>query len=237
MESINRHIYLFYASSSVCGALLGVAGGQMAHRWALLSSSPAWDVSNIRVVAANPRSYAYLDERRWYSSDPSTSTKDFRKPVQGELDACPEYNHWLWGLQDGGDLPCPYRDDAMAETRSKAVLAQRYAARDVHYLSGQFDIIPQDHDHCAALLQGRNRNERARNYFSGLQEYFGFPAHKLHFVPFSGHDHALMFQSPIGRLLIMGKGTNNDAAHLEEVEDARSFSQTSRFIVPRSENP
>lgn len=214
----------------------------MVHRWALLSNSPAWTVLDIRVVAANPRSFAYLDERRWLplNNSDTTEEKEFRSPSTEEIRQCPEYDHWLWGLQDGGgdDLPCPYRDAAMEQVPSRSLLAERYAARDVIYLSGAHDMIPQDHDHCAALVQGRTRNERARNYFQGLQElFFGHPVHALHVVPSSGHDHALMFQSEVGRSAILSfelrpKTTKVDSSQQEADNRKKDVSQTARFIVP-----
>jgi hypothetical protein len=198
----------------------------MAHRWALLSNSAAWTVADIRVIVANPRSYCYLDERRWYFSEPDDTQEIFHKPKQDTVRSCPDYNRWLWGLQAGGDLPCPYRDEAMDQVRSPTLLADRYAARDVIYLSGENDVIPQVHDPCASLLQGKTRKERARHYVAGLHEFFGHPVHELRVVPSSGHDHALMFQSQVGREAIMGR--RGDIV----VDQRKDVSQTSRFIVP-----
>ena len=118
------------------------AGGQTLQRWALLSNSPAWNTSSvgIRVVVANPRSYAYLDDRRWLAPNPeeqgqnnNDDTEIFRRPTANNgIDTyCPWYNHWLWGLEDGGELPCPYRDSAVAQVGSAAAIAKRYASRNV----------------------------------------------------------------------------------------------------------
>jgi hypothetical protein len=118
---------------------------------------------------------------------------------------------------------------------SASAMAIRYASRDVIYLSGGYDIIPQYHDHCAALWQGRTRNERARNYFTSLQEYFGHSVHELLFVPFSAHDHALMFQSAVGRAAILGKQTSKNAQEQQKGNLRKEVSQTSRFIHPIDE--
>eukprot|EP00536_Pseudo-nitzschia_multiseries_P011715 jgi/Psemu1/206617/e_gw1.412.3.1 len=188
------------------------AGGQMVQRWALLSNSPAWNWNtvHIRAVVANPRSYAYLDDRRWFDASnsssssihrnrseadlqepavatttgtavarpfgPSTQTQTqtnnrnnrssssrvFRSPVPGDdIDEhCPEYNYWLWGLQEdpNGELFCPYRDRAI-------------------YLSGERDTIPKTDDRCGNLMQGGNRHERAVLFYSGLQEYYNNNGH------------------------------------------------------------
>jgi hypothetical protein len=172
---------------------------------------------DIRVVAANPRSFCYLDERRWFPSDEDgsgrriniKSSREFRRPYLEELEVCPYYDTYIWGLRGGGEIPTQYRDNASAEVGSLRAIAERYASRDVIYLSGELDVAPQSHDHCPNVLQGNNRNDKARNFFGGLQEYFGRRVHELHFVPNSGHDHAIMFQSSIGRKLILGERINS----------------------------
>jgi hypothetical protein len=67
-------------------------------------------------------------------------------------------------------------------------------------LTGAYDVLPQK-DHCATYeLQGKNRHERALNYFLGLNEYFPTTngnttttlEHVLYTIPESPHDHLLM---------------------------------------------
>ena len=124
------------------------AGGQFVHRWGL--SSDSWcfgdnnnngdtvssadddnDLPSIRVVAANPRSYAYLDKRRYFTrTTDMTGTHylkdeggegeeaddtlspfnelDFRQPTASEFDNCQEYNQYCWGLEDNPNVPAPY---------------------------------------------------------------------------------------------------------------------------------
>ena len=93
---------------------------------------------DIRIVVANPRSYAYLDDRRWFAPDSedgrdNDNNEVFRRPTQkdGLHTQCPWYNNWLWGLESGGELICPYRDSAVAEVGSAAAIAKRYASRNV----------------------------------------------------------------------------------------------------------
>jgi hypothetical protein len=137
-------------------------------------------------------------------------------------------------LEGGGELFCPYRDDAVRTAGSTKAIAERYATRDLVYLSGEYDIVPQDHDHCAARLQGSSRHERAIEYFNGLAEYFGRQVHELYVVPNSNHDHAIMFQSDIGRQVILRKGTNknSESSGAGQVGGIESYSQTSRKIIP-----
>ena len=129
----NSFIFLSKTSSFFLFILL--AGGQTLQRWSLLSDSPAWNNIDIRVVAANARSYAYLDGRRWLAetSSQSDSNEVFRLPTSNDEvhNHCPWYNHWLWGLEDGGEVFCPYRDTAVEKGGSEAAIAKRYASRDV----------------------------------------------------------------------------------------------------------
>ena len=157
-----------------------------------------------------------------------------------EVESCPSQNNWNWGLEGGGELFCPYRDNAVSTAGSTKAIAERYSTRDVVYLSGQYDIVPQDHDHCAVQLQGNSRHERAFQYFNGLTEYFGRQVHELYVVPNSNHDHALMFQSEVGRQVILRKETNNatndnnsgEGSGAGQVGAIESYSQTSRKIIP-----
>jgi pimeloyl-ACP methyl ester carboxylesterase len=138
------------------------AGGQVTHRWALLSNSPTWEDPVIHIVSvdANPRSYCYLDEQRVHSEDGT-----FRVPDDDDIRSCPGYDQWHWGLNDGGYLKCPYRDEALRQLNATE-MARRYAGRNVIYLSGQLDTLPSN-DECAEQLCFRDptdRNERGITY-------------------------------------------------------------------------
>lgn len=215
-----------FSSHFFCFSSLAIspAGGQTLQRWSLLSNSHSWNSVDIRVVVANPRSYAYLDGRRWFNSK---TEMEFRFPTSKEDKRCPWYNQWLWGLEDGGNLFVPYRDDAMATAGNASAIAKRYASRTVIYLSGEYDTIPQTNDRCGNALQGENRHERALRFYSGLQEYFGTPdppIHDFRTIRQSNHDHALMFQSPQGRDAILGKSS---------VGAARSSTQEPQLIAEK----
>jgi hypothetical protein len=66
--------------------------------------------------------------------------------------------------------------------------------------------------------------------------FFGHPVHALHVVPSSGHDHALMFQSEVGRSAILSferrPTTKVDSSQQEADNRKKDVSQTARFIVP-----
>lgn len=176
------------------------AGGQVTHRWSLLSNSPALNsTSRLTVVSvvANPRSYCYLDGRRVLSDG------SFDIPDEDAISICPNYNEWQWGLDEGGYVYCPYKDRALKETPAQT-MSQRYATRTVVYLSGELDMLPTN-DRCETnVFQGKSRQQRAENYVQGLQEYFGRKVHELHVIKGSPHDHSLMFQSDEGTKAIFG---------------------------------
>jgi hypothetical protein len=195
------------------------AGGQFVQRWALLSNSPAWggedsDASDnnhnnmlrrtssrsvsIRVVAANPRSYCYLDARRMVNGT-------LKIPDQADIDQCDMYNQWQWGLDDGSELIAPYKDRAIQEVGGDIeVLAERYAKRNIVYLSGELDVLYQKDLCVTSVFQGANRQERAMHFWEALRQKFDRQIHQLHIADGSPHDHCLMFQSPQGREALFG---------------------------------
>ena len=186
------------------------AGGQVTHRWALLSNSPAWEdpVIDLVSVVANPRSYCYLDERRVHYEDGT-----FHVPDDDDILSCPGYDHWQWGLKDGGYLTCPYRDEALRHVNATE-MARRYAGRNVIYLSGQLDTLPTNDECETTVFQGSNRQERARNYVRSLQEVFlGRIVHEWYIIQGSPHDHTLMFQSEQGKRSIFGD-PDSEGLHL-----------------------
>jgi len=178
------------------------AGGQVTHRWALLSSSPIWEdpIIDLVSIVANPRSFCYLDGRRVHSDN---DDETFDIPNADDIQSCPGYDQWQWGLQDGGYLQCPYRD-AVMEKMNRTEISYRYTNRRVIYLSGQLDTIPTEDECETTIFQGPNRQIRAKNYVRGLQETFGYPIHPWYIIIGSPHDHTLMFQSERGKKSIFG---------------------------------
>jgi len=156
-------------------------------------------IPSIRVVVANPRSFCYLDGRRFVNGT-------FELPTTTRIESCPNYNKWEWGLDDGGGLPTPYRDKAielMGGNRTK--LAHRYSSRNVLYLSGHNDTEKLRRSCEADEFQGAYRRQRSEYFFSSLYEYFGKQIHQRFVVNDVGHDHALLFESPQGIKAMFGQ--------------------------------
>jgi hypothetical protein len=166
------------------------AGGQYVQRWALLSDVHGWRriLPHIRVIVANPRSYAYLDSRRF-------TNHTFGIPPEAMIEKCPGYNQWEWGLEHGGYLISSYKDRILAKFNT-SFLAKRYALRDVIYLSGLEDTeilhgSCEDDD-----FQGLHRRQRSFLFFKGLSYLRNVHfSHQRIVVQGVGHDHALMFES------------------------------------------
>lgn len=176
------------------------AGGQYTQRWVLLSSVPDMfddcksDSIHLRVIVANPRSFCWLDERRMIDGE-------LQLPSEADIEKCPIYNEWQWGLDEGGYLDTPYKTRAVNAVGIPALI-ERYATRDLVYLAGEEDTIPNGD--CQDLLQGAFRRERSANFFASLSQIYDKLIHHRLVVQGVPHDHALMFQSPEGQLALFG---------------------------------
>ncbi|KAL7558307.1 hypothetical protein ACA910_019340 [Epithemia clementina (nom. ined.)] len=155
------------------------AGGQYTQRWALLSNqsllssssslpsvSPSSSSSNnslaLRVVVANPKSFCYLDERRFWED-----SQTWQVPSQDELCSCSLYHKWEWGLGPGNVLPSSYKTAAIATaTHGVATIVEQYQYRPVVYLSGHLDVVINGQ--CMDQWQGMNRRARSRRYYEYL---------------------------------------------------------------------
>ena len=202
IDSLLDHFILdrrgFYPNLEAMAIAGHSAGGQFVQRYALLSSHPALDVKvsqtrtegkrniQVRLVAANPRSYCYLDNRRYVVGD-------YERPHEDKIKACPRWNQYQWGLNDGGDVVAPYRDRAVELVGGIDSLRRRFLERNVTYLAGAKDILPLEGMCEDDLFQGGCRLERAHHYFGSLA-LFGAGEknthHHLHEV--AGSNHAIL---------------------------------------------
>ena len=182
------------------------AGGQFTQRWALASGSKLWKTRGlIRVVAANPRSFCYLDQRRFLNGI-------FRIPNESEIAQCPGYNHWEWGLEQGGRLPTPYFDRAIEQVGGIQRIIQRYGYRDVVYVSGELDTLRVSSECESDHFQGPNRRARSHRFFQSLKEIYGNnQVYHLRLIAKGiPHDHCLIFQSLAGQRALYGVGVRGN---------------------------
>lgn len=177
------------------------AGGQLTQRWALLTSHQAFHSRvHVRVVVANPKSYGYLNAQRFINGS-------LRSPTEEQIANCPTYNEWQWGLDGGDFLPTPYKDRAIEAVHEVGAIIERYALRDVVYLVGEMDVLPNGD--CEARMQGSYRRERSAHFFASLKAVYGRQVHHRLVVAGVHHDHALMFQSPEGQVALFGTMSHN----------------------------
>ncbi len=173
------------------------AGGQFTARYA--ASSPVADSLatlgiSMRFVVNNPGTYTYMDNKRKVPGTENT----FEVPQAFVIASCPNYNVYEHGLDD---LP-PYLD-AIGEDGIRERLAQRRVA----YLIGQNDndASPEEtsiNEECESILQGRDRFERATNFFNHLLDFYGPSINEnitFEVVPNAGHSSGEMYPSEIGR--------------------------------------
>jgi pimeloyl-ACP methyl ester carboxylesterase len=169
------------------------AGGQIVQRYAAVGIGPdriAASGVGVHFVVANPSSYLYFDTWR-------------PQPQHG----CADDNDWRYGLVG---VPAYV-------TGAPAQLERRYAARDVTYLLGTADTIPNEWDldtSCAAEAQGAYRFVRGKNYIAYMhannpkgtsQDYA--------YVGGVGHDNEKMFASACGVAVIFRRSRAVCAAY------------------------
>jgi hypothetical protein len=145
----------------------------------------------VRVVVANPRSFAYLSEERFMNGT-------WTIPSRAVRSTCPGYNQWEWGLEEGGRLDTPYKDNALKHHELES-LRKRYAARDVMYLAGKEDTEMLRSSCEDDWFQGSFRYERSNLFFEHLKRTVkNDTRHERLVVREVGHDHTYMYQSETG---------------------------------------
>ncbi|MDH7445616.1 hypothetical protein [Aquimarina sp. 2201CG14-23] len=168
------------------------AGAQFVNRYS--ASSPYPDELmvqgvDIQFISNNPGSYVYMDNKRKVLGTLNT----YEIPTVN----CSGYNEYRYGLDD---LPTYLRDIG-----GEDIIRDRLLQRKITYLIGQNDNDPNFEgfdDSCNAILQGRDRFERAINYFGHLIDFYGIAIEenqKLEIVPGIGHSSNGMYTSEVGR--------------------------------------
>ena len=147
----------------------------------------------MRVVVANPRSFAYLDNRRYFANSDDSPHDDgispdkregnltpfdqyqLRPPSAAEKSDCKEFNKYEWGLESNDEVPAPYvikNVHQLIDHGDNSELFCRYSSRDISYLSGQRDIEKLGSQICHEKedgYQGPSRRERSERFFASLQ--------------------------------------------------------------------
>ncbi len=173
------------------------AGGQMVQRYAAAGLFPdeIRDKVEIRYVVMNPSTYVYPDgERPVLSGEGKTRFASPSWKFRNKI--CPAYNDWGTGYSQRESYP--YMDN-----QSRWRMRKRYRKNHVSILAGSEDVYrdPYLAVDCAADIQGSNRLDRARNFYSYILEYYGNQIRQYHsfdVVPGAGHDALSMLVSDVG---------------------------------------
>ncbi len=173
------------------------AGGQMVQRYAVAGLFPdeIREKVELQFVVMNPSTYVYPDgERPVLSGNGKTQFASPRWKFRNGI--CPGYNDWGTGYSQRASYP--YMDN-----QSRWSMRKRYGKNRVSILAGGEDVY---HDpylamDCAANIQGSNRLDRARNFYSYILEYYGnriIQYHSFDIVPGVGHSVLPMLESDVG---------------------------------------
>lgn len=163
------------------------AGGQYVNRYAggnLIHDQVKKQFGiEMKYLVAAPSTYTYLTPERPVIGN----VGQFYTPDANSCNAT--YNQYRHGTEKFNDY---------MNTVSAQVYKDKYGTRKVAYFVGALDNDPQ-HDQldvsCQAMLQGRERKERAEYFVAYLNHLFG-KTHPLTVVEDAGHDHAKLFASP-----------------------------------------
>ena len=167
-------------------------GGQFMQRYAAMNLQEHKVKVPIRYVVANPSSYVYPTEVRLREGSSCTADGNCTGPFGPYWDRgnCTGYNRYRYGLDNLGGY---------ASTVGAKAIRKQFATRNVTYLIGDLDVLPDsDLDKsCAAQAQGLNRRERGVIFWNYMKAQFD-AGHTLTIVPRCGHNAACMFNASAG---------------------------------------
>jgi hypothetical protein len=184
------------------------AGGQLVNRFAASNvveddtAKPAGVA--IKYIVMNPSSYLYFSPKRRVEG----SKRQFEVPGANTLAENPGYDNYGYGLQK---LYAYHRHKGLTPEK----IRRQYSSRNVVHMLGRKDNVADSSmsKHPSAMLQGENRLERGRIYFSHLLEEFGpkIEDHqKLVIIRGVGHSGRGMMMSPMGAKNIVGDFIGKD---------------------------
>ncbi|KAK0526184.1 hypothetical protein OC842_005274 [Tilletia horrida] len=168
-------------------------GGQMVHRYAILSDLPLSSPVKLSFIVANPSTFLYLDGDR--PRPGSNDDDDDAKHVEG-------YNHYKYGLEGIDDSLGEYfRLLGTAQQGGKALWRRFTQEREVHYIEGDRDHGVGD-ERPQAYAQGKDRIDRLKNYIawaSSPERGGHWPeGHTVEWAPGVAHDAGGILKSEAG---------------------------------------
>ncbi|CAD6912704.1 unnamed protein product [Tilletia controversa] len=166
-------------------------GGQLVHRYSILSDLPLSSPVKLSFLIANPSTLLYTDgDRPRHKHDASPP-----KLIEG-------YNRYKYGLEGIHDKLGEYYEHlTTARAGGKALWARFSKERRVHYVNGEDDRGVGD-ERPQAFVQGKNRMDRLKNYIawaSSPERGGAWPArHTVEWAPGVEHDAGGILESEAG---------------------------------------
>ncbi len=201
------------------------AGGQFIQRYAAATKTPKTVKADLKLVVSNPSSYLYFHTERmehtpigYFSYTP-------------DRDECPDYNEYIYGTEYG--LP-EYFNNLTAQD-----LPKNYQNNPVVYLMSEEDKETDYLDRsCGANTQGKNRIERAYNFFQYLRKTAPDHHHQFLSIPDIGHDHLKVFQSIQAQNIFIRKNTKKNLIinKIGAEVDQKSVTKSSFILMGGGEN-
>jgi cyanophycinase len=165
------------------------AGGQFTQRYGIATKIGKELLQTFTIVPSNPSSYMYLDDVRYHFSDGNFEIAQRQKDCTG-------FNHYIYGPIDRAEYMQRYN---LSELR------ENFKNQKIIYLMSEEDKGVDSLDRsCEAMTQGRNRFERAKNYFYYVKKNITSDQHRFVSIPLIGHEHVDVYQSKEAAHLIFG---------------------------------
>jgi cyanophycinase len=145
--------------------------------------------AEVSFVPSNPSSYMFLDTERF-----SFNKGNFE--LQNNFEDCQEYNHYIYGPIDRARYLGRY---------SVKSLKKIFNSNRLIYLMSEEDKGTDSLDRsCEAMIQGKNRFERAQNFWHYDKKVLGGENHHFVSIPKIGHEHIDVYESKEAGEVVFG---------------------------------
>ena len=175
------------------------AGGQFTQRYAIGSKVQKNVQAKISFVPSNPSSYMYLHSERYHFKEGNFTLND-------KIEDCPLYNEYIYGPANRAKYLAKY---------STQELKNIYKSNKVTYLMSEEDKGSDSLDRsCEAMAQGKNRFERALNFWYYDKKMQLSSNHNFMGIPGIAHEHKDVYASKEAGEIVFGLPTKKESSFL-----------------------